>query len=77
MVSTISRRERIHQTTLNCNITPNISFDLAATVSRRENGRLRGSMLRCLLSNSKVSGGPKSREAEDYSVLENDFRRSL
>ena len=25
MVSTISRRERIHQTTLNCNITPNIS----------------------------------------------------
>ena len=25
MVSTISRRERIHQTTLNCNLTPNIS----------------------------------------------------
>ena len=39
MVSTISRRECIHQTTLNCNITPNImQFDLAATVSRRENG---------------------------------------
>ena len=53
MVSTISRRECIHQTTLNCNITPNISsilqrlFHGGRTEAARQHGDKTKEMLVC------------------------------
>ena len=65
MVSTISRRERIHQTTLNCNITPNISsilqrlFHGGITEAARQHGA--PPSLHCVINLQAQWGSEKSK----------------